>query len=102
MPAERKTRLEALPGWTWDTKQTQWEDGLARLQAYVAETGHCRVPANHVTDDGFKLGAWVSKQRAKREIMTADRRTRLEALPGWTWSIRPAPRGAVKNAEDDG
>jgi hypothetical protein len=102
MPAERKTRLEALPGWTWDPFETQWEDGLARLQSYVAETGHCLVPTCYVTGDGYRLGSWVHNQRRTRVTMTAERKRRLEALPGWTWDARPAPRGAVKNAEDDG
>ncbi|NDE76849.1 MAG: helicase, partial [Proteobacteria bacterium] len=102
MPADRKRRLEALPGWTWDTKETQWEDGLARLQSYVAETGHCLVPTYYVTGDGYRLGSWVHNQRRTRVTMTAERKRRLEALPGWVWTIRPTSRGAVKNAGDDG
>ena len=102
MPAERKGRLEALPGWTWDAIETQWEEGFARLEAYVADKGDCRVPQSDVTGDGYRLGQWVAVQRTKRTTMPAERRGRLETLPGWTWDARPAPRGAVKNAEDDG
>jgi len=102
MPADRKSRLEALPGWTWDARDTKWEDGFARLEAYVADKADCLVPANHVTGDGYTLGQWVTTQRAKRDAMVAERKRRLEALPGWTWGARPAPRVAVKNAEDDG
>ncbi|MEI8221951.1 MAG: Helicase associated domain protein, partial [bacterium] len=102
MPADRKSRLEALPGWTWGAKETQWEEGFARLEAYVAGKGGCRVPNDHVTSYGYRLGGWVAQQRTMRTTMPADRKRRLEALPGWTWDARPAPRGAVKNAEDDG
>ena len=102
MTAERKSRLEALPGWTWDLLETQWEEGFARLEAYVADKGDCRVPSDHVTRDGYRLGGWVNKQRTTRTTMPAERKSRLEALPGWTWDARPTSRGAVKNAEDDG
>jgi len=102
MTAERRGRLEALPGWTWDPFETQWEDGFARLETYLSEKGGCLVPANHVTSDGYRLGQWVNVQRTKRTTMPADRKSRLEALPGWVWTIRPTSRGAVKNAEDDG
>ncbi|NBT27661.1 MAG: helicase, partial [Actinobacteria bacterium] len=88
MPAERKVRLEALPGWTWDARDEQWEDGFARLEAYVSDTGDCRVPKDHLTDDGYRLGQWVAVQRTKRDTMPADRRGRLEALPGWTWHAK--------------
>ena len=102
MTADRKSRLEALPGWTWDLLETQWEEGFARLVAYVADKGDCRVPSDHVTRDGYRLGGWVNKQRTTRTTMPAERKSRLEALPGWTWDARPTSRGAVKNAEDDG
>ena len=88
MPAERKVRLEALPGWTWDARDTKWEEGFARLEAYVADKGHCLVAANHVTSDGYRLGGWLVTQRTKSTTMTADRRSRLKALQGWTWDVR--------------
>ncbi|NBT27695.1 MAG: helicase, partial [Actinobacteria bacterium] len=87
VPAERKSRLEALPGWTWDAKETQWEEGFARLEAYVAENGHCRVPQSDVTGDDYRLGQWVTVQRTKRTTMPVARKRRLEALPGWTWDV---------------
>ena len=87
MPAERKRRLEALPGWTWDVLESQWEEGFARLEAYVADKADCLVPANHVIGDGYKLGQWVTAQRSTRTTMSAERKSRLEALPGWTWDV---------------
>ncbi|WP_263998778.1 DEAD/DEAH box helicase [Mycobacterium yunnanensis] len=83
---DRQTRLEELPGWTWDPFTDQWEDGFKQVANYVASNGDARVPRSH-TADGFNLGAWVKKQRGAfgRGLLDADRRRRLEALPGWTW-----------------
>jgi superfamily II DNA or RNA helicase len=81
---DRVLRLEAIPGWTWDPRADQWEDGYARLEAFVAREGSARVPAKRV-EAGYRLGAWVTKQRANRSRLAADRIKRLETLPGWSW-----------------
>ena len=65
IPAEREVRLEILPGWTWETRTTAWDDGYAALAAYVGETGNARVPQKHRTSGGFRLGQWVAVQRTK-------------------------------------
>ncbi|NCV23368.1 MAG: helicase, partial [Chloroflexi bacterium] len=62
-----------------------WEFWFGLLEAYVAGKGHCRVPKDHVTGDGYRLGQWVGVQRTKRTTVPAERKSRLEALPGWTW-----------------
>jgi superfamily II DNA or RNA helicase len=84
--ADRRCRLQKLPGWTWNPFADQWEEGFGRLKEYVEEHGHCRVPASYAVDD-FKLGGWVSQQRLNhtRGIIDVDRQRRLEDLPGWTW-----------------
>ena len=83
---DRVRRFEALPGWSWDPYAERWEEGFAHLGAFVARTGHARVPSSHV-EDGFGLGAWVKWQRTtySRSTLAADRVDRLEALPGWSW-----------------
>jgi superfamily II DNA or RNA helicase len=84
---ERRQRLEALPGWTWDWSTDAWEDGFARLRRYVDREGHCQVPRHHRDDDGYQLGAWVGAQRRDRSgTLGEERRRRLTALPGWTWN----------------
>ena len=88
---ERAAQLEALPGWTWDPAADDWAAGLAALRAYAAREGYARVPRFHVEGD-FRLGMWVSAQRALRRLGPLDprRAAELEALPGWTWEPHAA------------
>ena len=82
----RCAELEALPGWTWEPRTNRWKTGLDALRAFVAREGHARVPGSHVEGD-FRLGRWISKQRAyhKAGRMDSARAAELEALHGWTW-----------------
>ena len=41
--------------------------------------GHCRVPRSH-REQNFRLGQWVSAQRQGKDIVSPDRRQRLDAL----------------------
>ena len=83
MDADRRKRLEALPGWSWDAIDDRWEEGFFHLKEYSEREGHCRVPKGYKTDIGYPLGNWVGTQR----LVTKDfaRRQRLESLPGWSW-----------------
>jgi hypothetical protein len=83
---DRIARLEALPGWVWDTVDAAWEEGFESLQAFVEREGHARVSARRRERD-FSLGSWVSNQKKvwMEGDLSADRIARLEALPGWVW-----------------
>jgi len=81
---ERTKQLEALPGWTWSPNESSWETGFGHLKIFAQERGHAR-PAQDLVVDEYRLGQWVSGQRAARGRLTAERRERLEALPDWTW-----------------
>jgi hypothetical protein len=83
---EKLRRLEAFPGWIWDPREAEWEDGFARLQQFAEREGHSRVPLEYRENDGYHLGRWVANQRARRKGPgSEDRRRRLEAVPGWAW-----------------
>jgi superfamily II DNA or RNA helicase len=83
----RRQRLEALPGWSWDPHSQSWEESFAYLEQFADQHGHSRVPSKYVTDDGYKLGVWVAVQRNVKVSMEIppDRIQRLETLPGWSW-----------------
>ena len=82
----RRARLERLPGWTWDAREADWEEGFARLQRFAEREGHARVPQHH-EEATFRLGGWVytQRQRRRRGTLDAKKAARLESLPGWTW-----------------
>ena len=90
MALHRRQRLEALPGWSWDPYQEQWEKWFSDLKAFAEREGHCRVPSTYRTPDGYPLDRWAIKQRSRQKTMEPDRRERLEALPGWSWDAHDA------------
>jgi hypothetical protein len=83
---ERKERLEALPGWSWNPFTEKWEKGFCYLKEFVDKQGHAEVPQNYKTADGFSLGSWVTTQRLTQSNITPERKVLLEVLPGWTWN----------------
>jgi hypothetical protein len=91
MTAGRAAKLAKL-GFAWDLNDTKWQAKLARLMAYKAAHGHCRVPVCWAGDQ--RLGKWVTTQRTGKRCldsgkgpsfgMTAERAAKLTAL-GFQW-----------------
>ncbi|MFD7012368.1 Helicase associated domain protein [Rhodococcus jostii] len=84
LPPDRRAKLEALPGWSWDARAALWSQKHAALLRFVQREGHARVPQGHLEND-IKLGSWVREQRGNKDRLTPARRERLEAVPGWSW-----------------
>ncbi len=81
LPKQRQELLDAL-GMEWQRFDSKWEQGFSHLQEYKAAHGTAEVPWNYVTEDGFRLGNWLTNQRRslKGEKLSAERAMRLEAV----------------------
>jgi superfamily II DNA or RNA helicase len=84
-------RLNAIPGWIWDSLIDKFEIGFSYLVEYVQKNGTAHVPTSEViqTPDGqsFTLGSWCSSRRQEnlRGVLPQEKKERLESLQGWTW-----------------
>ena len=82
MSEDRRRRLHEF-GFTWEPHQAKWEEGLRCLKRYRDRFGHCRVPQDY-NENGFPLGRWTGKQRARKERLSSGQRGRLDDL-GFIW-----------------
>jgi superfamily II DNA or RNA helicase len=78
---EQVELLEALPGWTWDTKEESWHQHIGALTAFVASKG--RLPLRGETEEAL----WLNQMRRsyREAVLPPDRIATLEAIPGWSW-----------------
>lgn len=83
---ERTARLEAVPGWTWDPLQDQWDAGLLAWTQFARREGRTRIPTDHV-EAGINISQWASLQRRlyRARKLHQERIVRLQSVPGWTW-----------------
>ncbi|MEU1824227.1 Helicase associated domain protein [Streptomyces abikoensis] len=84
LPQWQVDTLEERSEWVWDGVAAQWEAGFETLALWAADRGSVKVPASEVVN-GIRLYQWIYKQKQliKQGKQPADRRRRLEALPGW-------------------
>lgn len=66
LTADRKKSLEAI-GMIWSKLNYYWEKNFSAAVKYYRENGNLIVPSNFVSDDGVRLGRWISKLRKLRE-----------------------------------
>ena len=64
---------------------SSWNFWFGLLEDYVDKEGHARVKDKFKTEVGYNLGSWVGIQRAKKEQLSFERKSRLERL-GFDWS----------------
>ena len=50
-------------GMKWDCRTEVWNEKYKILEEYYKEYGNIDVPNNYKTNDGFKLGQWLDRQR---------------------------------------
>ena len=67
---------------------SSWDEWYGRLKVFHQREGHCLVPVEYC-EQGFQLGYWVVNQRSSRELMSLERRARLDAL-GFVWQVQTA------------
>ncbi|GAB4822670.1 hypothetical protein N2152v2_009716 [Parachlorella kessleri] len=97
LSAERIEALEATPGWAWEIYSAAWEQSRQEVKAFYQQ--HGRLPrakagkASPFLPGERELGRWVNAQRQhfkgnKQPVLSAERSTALEAIPGWVWDDR--------------
>lgn len=84
LSVERKKRLDRI-GFVWNWRDFAWEQGFAALLRFKAREGHCRVRGLH-REREYKLGSWVAVQRRKQNVMSPERRARLNKI-GFEWRV---------------
>ncbi len=93
---EQIALLESRPGWHWNPRRQSARARLEAARVFGAREGHMKVPVGHkerVGDLDVSLGSWVRKMRTRDPAgIKPNLREDLEALPGWKWSDRKAPR----------
>lgn len=63
---ERKKELEEI-GMIWSKLDYYWEKNFSVAVKYYKENGDLIVPSNFVSDDGVRLGSWISRLRKLRK-----------------------------------
>ena len=67
-------------GFVLNALDAQWAENYEALKAFHAEQKHCRVPNDHQTQDGLKLGNWVGNQRRNWAALDKAKQDKLTEL----------------------
>jgi superfamily II DNA or RNA helicase len=88
LDAIRISKLESLPGWTWDPLAESWNTFFNLIVEFSEEFGHVAVPTRPTHYRGRQLAGWLNNQRTRHNKGTLDQEKidRLETVTGWTWA----------------
>lgn len=69
-------------GVVFEKGDSPWMKFYVCAKQYHEENGHLRIPSNYRTEDGVRLGAWLSRQRGlyKAHSLSAEQIALLEAI----------------------
>lgn len=92
---EQIEKLEILD-MVWDPYEEKWMKGYEAAQDFYRTYGHLNIPVKHVTEQGIKLGQWLSCQRQGMQgnpnyRMTYERKNLLEEI-GMDWGTSKAKK----------
>ena len=86
--SDKKIKLEAIPGWSWDPKNETWDNMYDFLVKYQKKNNTIRVPDDVPGPSGL-IRTWIGSQRSaynkKKSSLDKDKIKKLEAIPGWSW-----------------
>lgn len=107
LSSEQIHRLEQI-GMNWGERNyRRWMEQYHAAECYYREHGNLDVPAGHVTEDGIKLGKWMTTLRhARRENsdvrtkLTPERIVMLDAI-GMLWEKPTAQTKTVRVSREE-
>ena len=93
---DERERLLNILGFVWNVLEAQWLENYEALAEYkIDNNGNVCVPKRYITEEGTKLGVWVSNQRyqytsmkkGKYSPLTNERICLLNELE-FVWKVR--------------
>lgn len=78
---EEKVSALSKIGMRWNTKyEVAWENVYREAKSIFDRLGHLDVSCSYVTETGYKLGRWISRQRSKFYYLDDDKQTKLQKI----------------------
>ncbi len=75
----QQKQLDEL-GMVWSKQDLGFERGFDAAVQYFVQNGHLNVPCQYETREGFKLGAWLSSLRKRRNRLSLEQQQQLDRL----------------------
>jgi hypothetical protein len=71
----------------WDRNPSEWDIYFDKAKNYYKEYGDLNIEKSYVTEDGYKLGQWLYRQKLNRNsnFLSNEKINRLESI-GIEWS----------------